>query len=659
MTPVHKPNTARQATPSMPAGLKSEQAIALISITGIGLYLLLRYGMPTAQALYTLSLQAALSSASSPLYSGGVSVAFSLLELPLLAVLILGGLPLIYQLGSKIVHGNFGADLLAGLSIITAVLLHEYLAGSLVVLMLSGGAVLEAYAVRKASSVLEALAKRMPSVAHRKTPEALTDIQSEQVTIGDTLLLLPHEICPVDGTVLEGSGSMDESYLTGEPYLMSKITGSPVLSGAINGPTALTIRADKRAVDSRYAKIMEVMRSSEQYRPTIRRLGDQLGALYTPLAVVIAALAWLLSGEVMRFLAVLVIATPCPLLIAIPVTVISSISLAARREIIIKNPAILETIGTCRTAIFDKTGTLTYGRPSLTALIPHVNHDPQEVLGLVASLERYSKHPLALAISKAAEQSGCVLQAASNIQELPGDGLQGEVDGSLLQITSRKKFLENPLAVETSLPPLSGGLECIILIDHQYAATLQFRDEVRSDSSSFINHLQPNHLFDKVMLVSGDRESEVRYLAEQVGIKHVYFSQSPEQKLQRVRDETKTAKTVFLGDGINDAPALTAATIGIAFGQNSDITGESADAVIMDSSLLKVDELLHIGARMRKIALQSAIGGMALSMIGMAFAGLGWLNPVSGAIAQEMIDIIAVVNALRAAIPPKTLSDYQ
>jgi P-type E1-E2 ATPase len=198
----------------------------------------------------------------------------------------------------------------------------------------------------------------------------------------------------------------------------------------------------------------------------------------------------------------------------------------------------------------------------------------------------------------------------------------------------------------------------VVLIDEAYAATLQFRDEVRTDSSSFIHHLRPNHSFNRVMLVSGDRESEVCYLAKQVGIEHVFFSQSPEQKLAIVREETQKAKTVFLGDGINDAPALTAATIGIAFGQNSDITGESADAVIMDSSLLKVDELLHIGERMRKIALQSAIGGMILSVVGMGFAGLGYLSPVAGAITQELIDVLAVLNALRAAIPPKNLSDY-
>lgn len=648
----------RAAQSSTIADSTSETIIVVLSLVGIGGYLLLHYALGKGQEVYTLSLNASLTSAVTQVYQGQFVYSVALAQLPLIAVLMLGGIPLIYQLAIRLIKGDFGADLLAGIAIITAVFLNEYLAGSLVILMLASGGVLETYAIRKASSVLEALASRMPSLAHRKAGDRLVDITTEQVNIGDTLLILPHEICPVDGTVMEGSGAMDESYLTGEPYMMSKISGSQVMSGAVNGDSALTIRADKRAVDSRYAKIMDVMRASEQHRPKLRRLGDQLGALYAPVAIAIALIAWGASGEAVRFLAVLVIATPCPLLIGIPVTIISSISLAARRDIIIKNPAILETIGTCRTAIFDKTGTLTYGRPTLTAIIPDKNHNEQEILALIASLERYSKHPLSGAITQAAEKSALSLLKVANIKELPGEGLEGEVAGKQIQITSRKKFLEIQGTTAADLPPVSGGLECIVLIDGAYAATLQFRDEVRTDSSSFINHLQPSHLFDRVMLVSGDRESEVRYLAEKVGIEHVYFSQSPEQKLELVRNETKAAKTVYLGDGINDAPALTAATIGIAFGRNSDITGESADAVIMNSSLLKVDELFHIGKRMRAIALQSAVGGMVFSLIGMVFAGLGYLSPAAGAITQEIIDVFAILNALRAAIPPKTLSDY-
>jgi heavy metal translocating P-type ATPase len=636
----------------------SEKFILVFSLLGICTYLVLQYGLKIADETYTVSLNASLVSAVANLYQGQLSFPVSLVQSPLYLVLILGGIPLVFQIIGKFLQGDFGADLLAGMSIVTAVLLGEHLAGSLVILMLASGVVLETYSVRKASSVLEALAKRMPSIAHKQSDDGVSDISTDKVQIGDTLLILPHELCPVDGTVLEGVGTMDESYLTGEPYMMSKTSGSQVMSGAINGDSALTIRADKLVVDSRYAKITEVMRASEQHRPHLRRLGDQLGALYMPLALLIAIASWWYYGDVVRFLAVLVIATPCPLLIGIPVVIISSISLAAKREIIIKNPAILETIGQCRTAIFDKTGTLTYGRPSLTKLIPTSAYDENTVLGLIASLERYSRHPLSTSIVKAAETAGLSFLAVANIKELAGEGVIGDVAGKKVQVTSRKKFLEHQPEIASQLPPVSGGLECVVLIDGNYAALLQFRDEVRTDSSSFINHLKPSHAFGKVMIVSGDRESEVRYLAEQVGIKHVFFSQSPEQKLEIVRTETKAAKTVYLGDGINDAPALTAATIGIAFGQNSDITGESADAVIMDSSLLKVDELFHIGERMRKIALQSAIGGMALSLIGMGFAGLGYLTPVAGAITQEVIDVLAILNAFRAAIPPKTLSDY-
>jgi heavy metal translocating P-type ATPase len=579
-------------------------------------------------------------------------------ELPLLAALLFGGVPLVFDLFVKLLRGEFGSDLLAGISIVTAVLLGEYLAGAIVVLMLSGGGGLEAYAVRSASSVLAALAKRMPSQAHRKQGAEVADVPLDGVAVGETLVVFPHEICPVDGSVLEGHGTMDESYLTGEPYLRSKTPGSEVLSGAINGDTALTIRADKLAVDSRYAKIMQVMRASEQHRPRLRRLGDQLGAWYTPLAVAIALIAWTASGEANRFLAVLVVATPCPLLIAIPVAIIGSISLAARRGIIIKDPVVLEKIDTCRTAIFDKTGTLTYGQPKLTELCPADGFTDRGILGLVASLERYSKHPLSNVIVAAARAAGLPLADAAAVSEPPGEGLRGTVDGKSIQVTSRKRLAAEHPELANQLPSATSGLECVILIDGRYAATLHFRDQPRLEGAPFIHHLGPKHGFDRMLIVSGDRESEVRYLADQVGIEEVYSGQSPEQKLELVRTETKRANTVYLGDGINDAPAMTAATVGIAFGNNSDVTAEAAGAVIMESSLEKVDELLHVSRRMRTIALQSALGGMALSVIGMILAAAGYLPPVAGAVAQEIIDVLAVANALRAAMPPKSLSDY-
>jgi cation transport ATPase len=283
-------------------------------------------------------------------------------QIPLLLTLVLGGIPLIYELLKKLLRREFGSDLLGGISIIASVLLGEYLAGSIIVLMLAGGEALESYALRSASSVLAALAKRMPSIAHRKRDSQIVDVALKAVAVGDTLVIYPHDICPVDGVVIEGRGVMDESYLTGEPFQITKTSGSIVISGAINGESALTIRTTQRAADSRYAKIMEVMRESEAKRPQLRRLGDRLGAIYTPVALIVASLAWAISGEAIRFLAVLVIATPCPLLIAIPIAIIGSISLCARRAIIVKSPVVLEQIAECRTAIFDKTGTLTYGQ---------------------------------------------------------------------------------------------------------------------------------------------------------------------------------------------------------------------------------------------------------------------------------------------------------
>lgn len=613
-----------------------EVVIAAIALLAIGIHLILRFAIATTGTIFGFWPQA----------------------IPLLVALACGT-PLVLSLVIKLTRLEFSSDLLAGISIVTSVILGEYLAGTLVVLMLSGGQALEAYAVRRASFALEALARRLPSVAHRKKDGEVADVPLAAVAVGDALVVFPHEACPVDGVVLEGQSTMNESYLTGEPYLLPKATGAAVLSGAINGDGALTIRAEKTAVDSRYAKIMQVMRESEQRRPRLRRLGDQIGAIYTPLAIGIAIVAWGFSHDASRFLGVLVVATPCPLLIAIPVAIIGSVSLAARRGIIIKDPAALEKIDTCRIAIFDKTGTLTYGLPKLTEILPAAGFTRDEILTAVASLERYSRHPLASAMIDAAAEAKLPLQDARHVSERPGEGLRGMIGERTIQVTSRMKFAAQSPAAAESLPPLAGGLECVVLIEGRYAATFRFRDEPRAEGRSFVRHLKPRHGFKRVLLVSGDRETEVRYLAEKVGITEVYASQSPEQKLSLVRRETETANSVFMGDGINDAPALTAATVGIAFGQASEVTSEAAGVVILDSSLERVDELLHIGRRMRSIALQSAIGGMGLSLIGMFIAAAGYLPPVAGAITQEVIDVVAVLNALRASVAPRTLTDYQ
>jgi len=618
-----------EAAAGRPGVLNRESIIAALALAGISVHLGLRFiaGMTPDQS-----------------------------GIPLYVVLAVGGSLLVAELAVRLARGRFGSDLLAGISIVTAVLLGEYLAGSLVVLMLSGGQALESFAVGRASSALRALARRMPSIAHRRTNGTVEDVPLDLVEIDDHLILFPHEICPVDGMVLEGHGAMDESYLTGEPFVMSKAPGSDVFSGAINGEQALTVRAVRRAIDSRYARIMGVMRESEQSRPRIRRLGDQLGAVYTPIAVGLAVAAWLFSGEPIRFLAVLVVATPCPLLIGIPVAILGSISLAAKRGIIVRDPTVLEQIDRCRTIILDKTGTLTYGQPTLTDRLVAPSFDTVRVLQLAASVERYSRHPLAAPILAAARRDHLALLDATDISERPGEGLEAVVDGHRVQIVGRRHI--DLLALDGALPEVAAGLECMVAVDGRYAATFRFHDAPRADSRSFIGHLGPRHHYVRVLLVSGDREQEVRYLAQHVGITEVHAGQSPEDKVAITRAETALAPTLFIGDGINDAPALATATVGIAFGHQSEITSEAAGAVIMDTSLKRVDEFFHISRRMRRVALQSAVGGMALSVAGMLFAFAGYLPPVTGAVFQEVIDLAAVLNALRAGTPGGALSDY-
>ena len=610
----------------MQTSISKETYIAAVAALGIAAHLILRYLIHVSDRVQLV---------------------------PLLLALI-GAVPILAGLGKKLWAREFGSDLLAGISIVASVLLGQYLVAGIIVLMLSGGAALEQFAARRASSLLDALAKRMPQIAHRKHGGKMEDVPLDEIEIGDRLAVFPHEICPVDGVVVEGHGGMDESYLTGEPFQISKTPGSKVLSGAIDGEVMLVIQAEKLAVDSRYAKIMQVMEQTQEKRPHLRRVGDRLGAWYTPLAVSLAALAWVVTGDALRFLAVVVIATPCPLILAIPVAVIGAISLAAKHAIIIKNPAALEQITTCRTLIFDKTGTLTYGKPVVSEILCSPGFTRAEVLQAAASLEQFSKHPLAGAVLRAAHDENIVLAEVSEVCENPGEGLNGCVAGRAVRITGRQKAR---ISLQ-ELPPLASGLECLVFIEGLYAGAFRFHDAPRADTKPFVHHLRPHHQITRVLLVSGDRESEVRYLADQVGITNVYAGQTPEQKVQLVETETKRNRTLFIGDGINDAPALIAATVGVAFGPNSDITSEAADAVVLTATLGKVDELIHISHRMRTIALQSAIGGMIASIVGMIAAAAGYLIPTEGAVLQEVIDLLAVINAVRVAMPSKELADF-
>ncbi|HET8614555.1 MAG TPA: heavy metal translocating P-type ATPase [Actinomycetales bacterium] len=583
-------------------------------------------------------------------------------DLPLWVVVLGGGVPLVWQVLRALLRRQAGADLLAATSVVAAVLLDEWLVAAIIVLMMSGGAALEEAATARASATLQALARRSPTVAHRlrgaDLSDGVDDVPAERVDVGDVIAVLPHELCPVDGVVIAGHGSMDESYLTGEPYVVPKSVGSTVMSGAVNATAVLTVRATARASDSRYAKIVSVLRHAEEERPPIRRLADRLGGWYTLLALTLGVAGWVVSGEPRRFLAVVVVATPCPLLIGVPVAMIGAISLAAKRGIILRNPAVLEQLDRVETVLFDKTGTLTYGRPVVTEVLVAPGVDAEDLVAAAAAVETYSRHPLASAVVEHARARGLVLPAVGSVTEEPGRGLLGEVEGRRIRLTNRTGAVAVDPRAHAHLPSTTSGLEAVVLLDDRYAATIRFRDQPRSDAVDFIAHLPKHHGIVRRLIVSGDRETEVRHLAGLVGIDDVHAEVSPERKLEIVHHHRAQGPTLFLGDGINDAPAMAAATVGVAFGAGSDVTSEAADAVVLDSSLERVDDLLHIGRRMRRIALQSAVGGIGLSTIGMGLAVAGLLTPVAGAVAQEVIDLLAILNAARVALVRRPLADF-
>lgn len=581
---------------------------------------------------------------------------------PLVAVVVGGGVPLVWRVLRALLRREAGADLLAAVSILASVALGEWLVAAIIVLMMSGGEALEAAATARASATLDALARRSPTLAHRlrgsDLADGVDDVGADDVAVGDLVAVLPHELCPVDGVVVAGHGSMDESYLTGEPYVVPKSVGSTVLSGAVNGEVAVVVRAGAVAADSRYAQIVGVLREAEERRPPMRRLADRLGGWYTAGALALAALGWLVSGDPKRFLAVVVIATPCPLLIGVPVAIIGAISLAARRAIVVRNPAALEQLSRVRTVLFDKTGTLTYGRPVVTEVVTAPGVDAGDVLAAAAAVEAYSRHPLAAAVVAEAERRGLQVPGVASVSERPGQGLAGQVNGRRVRVTDRARALALDPSAAGLVPDAAAGLECVVVLDDRYAAVVRFRDQPRGDAAAFVAHLAERHGVRETVLISGDRASEVEYLAGLVGIADVHAGVSPEGKLDVVRERTARAPTLFLGDGINDAPAMTAASVGVAFGATSDVTAEAADIVVLDSSMERLDDLLHIGDRMRRIALQSAVGGIAASAVGMALAVAGLLTPLAGAVAQEFIDVAAILAAARVAVVRGPLADF-
>jgi heavy metal translocating P-type ATPase len=560
-------------------------------------------------------------------------------------VSFIGGVPLVWQIIKKLLVRNITADLIALLAFVLAIYLQQPITAVLILLMLATGSALEDFASHKASFALETLMNRIPSLAHLKKEDNFFDIKLSEIKINDLIAIFPFEIAPVDGEVIEGYGSMDESYLTGEPYKINKTIGSQVLSGSINGESTIVIRATKLTENSRYAQIVEIMKKAQAEKPNLQKIADRVAVVFIPLTLLIAGFCYYFTHDLTRFLAVLTIATPCPLLIAVPITIMSAISMCAKQGIIIRDAKIFEYLPLCTTAIFDKTGTLTYGEPKLTKIINISNYTESQIIQKVASLERHSRHPLASAVLHYAKEQKIILTNANQVSEKPGYGISGVVGNFELIITNRanaKNFVN-----QENLPQIQVGLECVIVINNIVACVLIFEDVERPETGSFISHLGLEHNFSEVILLSGDRQKQVDYLGVKLGIKKCYGGKSPEEKLSIVKKYSQKSPTLFVGDGINDAPALCLATASIAFAQHNQIAGESANAVILENNLLKVDKLMHLSLDTRKIAMQSAVGGMLFSLLGMILASFGYISPAEGAILQQIIDVIAIFNALR------------
>jgi heavy metal translocating P-type ATPase len=572
-----------------------------------------------------------------------------------LAALVIGGMPLVGNTLRGMLRGQFAADVVAMLAIVTAVVMQEYFAGVVIVLMQSGGEALEAYGLRRASSSLEALLARAPRVAWRKDGESLREITVDEVRVGDTLLVRPGDLVPVDGLLLSDAANVDESALTGEPLARAKHRHADLLSGSINVGGAFEMRAEKVSAESQYAKIVDLVREAQEDRPPIQRLADRYAVWFTPLTLLVAAWGWFITGDARTILSVLVVATPCPLILATPIAVISGVNRAARQGIIVKGGAAIEEIARAQVVVFDKTGTLTYGSPAVDRVVPLNGVTGTELLRHAGSVEQFSSHLLARTLTTAAKSQYGDLPIPSAFSEHAGRGVEGVVDGRHVMVGSRR-FLEERLRDR----PFGNGIElhdragedvlaAWVAIDHQPSGVVLFNDQLRPGVPELVSRLRDLGVRSKVML-TGDNRASAEAIAREAGIERVEANLLPEDKVHVVRDLKRDGyHVVMVGDGINDAPALATADVGVAMGAHgTGISAEAADVVLLVDDVTRTGDAIATGQRMLRIAKQSIYAGLGLSLFFMIIASFGYIPPTAGALIQEAIDVAVILNALRA-----------
>jgi heavy metal translocating P-type ATPase len=613
----------------------------------------------------------------------------------LLAAVLLGGLPLVWNTMQQFLRQEFSVDIIALLAIIGSLFLGQYLAGALIVLMLSGGEALEAYALRRARSSLSALAERAPRLAHIWQGDELVSIPAEQVDVGMEIVVKPGEVIPVDGIVTSGASSVSEADLTGEPIPVRKTVGLPILSGSVNLDGVLQIRASKRSTESKYAQIVRLVEEAQNQKAPIHRLADRYSIGFTIAALALSGLAWALSGDSLYALAVLVVATPCPLILATPIAIMSGIDLAARHGIIAKSGAAIEQLGEVDVAVFDKTGTLTLGMPKVTAIVlaehdeqdregqskidPVVHPLPQNashsaqketLLRLAASVEQFSTHILARPVVEAAQQDALPLGSADHFEEIFGKGVHGSVlliaQDELDGLSSRDERVEVSVGNRTfmrhlaiSLPPellsererrVERGQICsFIAVNKQVKGLIVLEDVPRAELSRLSADLHVAGIKETILL-TGDSEVVAQQIGKIAQVDRVISRCLPEDKVRTIKELIEQGHRVLMvGDGINDAPALATATVGMALGtQGLTAAATAADTVLLSTDILRVVQAVHLGRRVMHVALQGIWVGMGLSIIAMIFAAFGFISPAAGAILQEAIDVVVIFNALRA-----------
>jgi heavy metal translocating P-type ATPase len=568
-----------------------------------------------------------------------------------IAAIVVALVPLAYTIVRDLMRGETGVDVIALLALAGALALGEYAAGAVIAVMYTSGTALEQYAAGRAKRELSALLERAPRIVHRYDDGELTAPPLADVRPRDRLLVKPGEVVPVDGVVSGDVAVLDESVLTGESRLVERGGGEPLRSGAVNAGGPFDMYATTTAAESTYAGIVRLVREAQRSKAPFVRLADRYALIFLPLTLGIAGVAWIVSGDPVRALAVLVVATPCPLILAAPIALMAGISRAARRGIVMKGGAALEAMSHAEVLLFDKTGTLTMGRPAVSDVVAP-DTDPDEVVRLAASLDQVSAHVLGGAIVHAARERGVTLTLPTDVEEETGGGIRGRIGGRAVAVGKADWVAPAPqpswarkLRRRTSF---EGSINVFVAIDGALAGAFILEDPVRPDTARTMRALRTAGI-DRMVMVTGDHVDVAETIGAAVGVDEVLAERSPADKVDAVRAERAYGSTIMVGDGVNDAPALAAADVGIAMGaRGATASSEAADVVLVVDRLDRLAEALRISRRARSIALQSVVAGMGMSLAVMVVAAFGYLPPTAGALVQEGIDVLAILNALRA-----------